>query len=75
MGTERHGGTLVVDTPLGRFGVEVTSEGVCRGRLPGGPDVAAMNDDSAGASIAESAATQLTEYARGERKEFDLPLD
>jgi methylated-DNA-[protein]-cysteine S-methyltransferase len=34
-----------------------------------------MNDDSAGASIAQSAVAQLAEYARGERKEFDLPLD
>jgi methylated-DNA-[protein]-cysteine S-methyltransferase len=34
-----------------------------------------MNDDGAGASIAETAVTQLTDYARGERKEFDLPID
>lgn len=74
MGAE-HRSALVVGTPLGSFGVEVTAAGLRRVRLPGGHAVAPERGDSAATSIAESAAAQLVEYARGKRREFDLPLD
>jgi methylated-DNA-[protein]-cysteine S-methyltransferase len=66
-------GSVVVDTSLGRFGIDVTPAGVARIRLPGsavGPD-----RDAGSSDLARRAAAQLAEYARGERREFDLPLD
>ena len=75
VGTEQASAVLVVDTALGSFGVEVTAAGVRSVRLPGDRAVAPVHGDGAAASIAERAATQLAEYARGEREEFDLPLD
>lgn len=76
---QRRPGTLtsivVVDTPLGTFGVEATPAGISRVRLPGDRSTAVENGDGEAAAIAERAFTQLAEYARGERQEFDLALD
>jgi methylated-DNA-[protein]-cysteine S-methyltransferase len=75
--------TRVVETPLGRFGVEATSAGVASIRLPGDGGGAAesedgahgVSEDSAASAAADAAAIQLAEYARGDRREFDLTLD
>lgn len=67
--------TLVVETPLGRLGVEATAGGVRCVRLPGGRAGVAAHGNGAAASIAKNAAEQLEEYVRGDREEFDLPLD
>lgn len=75
MGTDSGSAARVVDTPLGRFGVEATAQGVCRVRLPGGRVGEAVDGAAAAAAIAGSAEAQLVEYARGELREFDLPLD
>jgi methylated-DNA-[protein]-cysteine S-methyltransferase len=64
---------VVVDTPLGTFGVEASGVGVSRIRLSG--QEGASWSDAEGDAIARRAALQLGEYARGERDEFDLPLD
>jgi len=62
----------VVDTPIGRLGVEATAVGVSRVRLPGDRVDQCVGDVT---PLGRSAAAQLAEYARGEREEFDLPLD
>ena len=67
--------STVVDTPIGRFGVEATSTGVSRVRLPRDSPGEGLNGDPDAATIATDAAAQIVEYARGERTEFDLPLD
>jgi methylated-DNA-[protein]-cysteine S-methyltransferase len=68
--------SAVVHTPLGSLRVETTDTGVRRIRLPGsaGASVPATEGHAASA-IAVQAATQLGEYARGERETFDLPVD
>ena len=63
-----------IDTRIGRVGVEATEDGVRRVRLPGTGDLERSGGGAAGESAA-SAAVQLEEYGRGEREEFDLPLD
>ena len=65
--------STVVTTTLGTFGVEASATGVSRIRLPG--DTPAPERDGDGDAIARRAASQLEEYARGEREEFDLELD
>jgi O6-methylguanine-DNA--protein-cysteine methyltransferase len=62
-----------VTTRLGTFGVEATAVGVSRIRLPGHEPAA--EGDREDETILRRAAAQLEEYARGEREEFDLPLD
>jgi methylated-DNA-[protein]-cysteine S-methyltransferase len=66
----------VVETPLGLVGIETTDAGVRRVRLPGSVDAGPPSTDGhLATATAEEAVTQLGEYARGERKSFDLPLD
>ena len=61
---------------IGAVGIEATSVGVRRVRLPGGQSPAS---DTAGGGRAEAnaalAAAQISEYLAGERVEFDLVLD
>jgi methylated-DNA-[protein]-cysteine S-methyltransferase len=63
-----------VDTRIGVLGVEATDDGVRRVRLPGGRELESTGGGAAAETVA-SAATQLEEYVRGEREEFDLVLD
>lgn len=63
-----------VDTRIGVLGVEATDHGVRRVRLAGGGALDRMGGGAA-AETAASAATQLEEYVRGEREEFDLVFD
>jgi methylated-DNA-[protein]-cysteine S-methyltransferase len=67
--------TVVVDTLLGTFGIEATAVGVSRVRLPGDRPGERAPAGGAAGSVAARGATQLEEYARGERDVFDLPLD
>ncbi len=64
-----------MDTPIGTFGVEATAHGVSRVRLPGDGSLPAGDGSADAAEIAARAAAQIAEYARGEREEFDVPLD
>lgn len=63
-----------VDTPIGIVGVEASDAGVRRVRLPGGGELEPRGGGAAAESAAVAAA-QLVEFARGEREEFDVPLD
>lgn len=65
-----------IDSPLGTIGVESTAAGLRRVRLPGGvtPEEESSGDGSAAVN-AERAFTQVEEYLRGEREEFDVELD
>jgi methylated-DNA-[protein]-cysteine S-methyltransferase len=67
--------TEVVDTPIGRFGVNATAVGVVRVWLPGARRAEGVEVGDEDAAVARMAAAQLTEYARGMRREFDIPLD
>jgi methylated-DNA-[protein]-cysteine S-methyltransferase len=68
---------VTVETAVGVLCVETTDAGVVRVRLPG--DTAARGPagvvPAEAAAIARSAASELAEYARGEREVFDVPLD
>jgi len=63
-----------VDTAIGPVGVEASEAGVRRVRLPGEGELERRGDGAAAESAAV-AATQLAEFARGEREAFDVPLD
>ena len=63
-----------VDTSIGVVGIEATADGIRRVRLPGGAELEHRGDGAA-AETAASAASQLEEYARGEREDFELELD
>jgi methylated-DNA-[protein]-cysteine S-methyltransferase len=63
-----------VETSIGVLGVEATDAGIRRIRLPGDGELERRGAGPAAAS-ASDAATQLAEYARGEREAFDLVLD
>jgi len=63
-----------VDTAIGPVGVEASEAGVRRVRLPGEGELERRGDGVAAESAAVAAA-QLAEFARGERKAFDVPLD
>lgn len=65
---------MSVETRIGVLGVEATDDGVRRVRLPGGGELERTGSGAA-ADSAASVATQLEEYARGEREEFDVALD
>lgn len=68
--------TIVVETPLGKVGVEATDVGIRRVHLP---DAGMRVNETLGigdaAATAADAGTQLDEYARGEREAFDVVLD
>ena len=66
---------VVVDTPIGRFGVDATAAGVRRVRLPGARPARSTPGAGDAAAIAAEAAVQLGQYARGEREQFAVPLD
>ena len=70
-------GRAVVATSLGRFVVEATTAGVARVRLPNGhiETAEAPTGDGPAAEVADAAAVQIAEYARGERESFDVMLD
>jgi methylated-DNA-[protein]-cysteine S-methyltransferase len=63
-----------VETPIGVLGIEATDAGVRRVRLPGDGELERLGDGTASTSV-EEAATQLSEYTRGERQSFELTLD
>ena len=63
-----------VETRIGVVGIEATGDGIRRVRLPGGAELEHRGAGAA-ADSAASAASQLEEYARGEREDFDLELD
>jgi methylated-DNA-[protein]-cysteine S-methyltransferase len=63
-----------VETPIGTFGVEASEHGLRRVRLPGDPSLP-PDDGRTEPEALGRAVQQLEEYARGERTEFDLPLD
>ncbi|MBS3797797.1 MULTISPECIES: methylated-DNA--[protein]-cysteine S-methyltransferase [unclassified Pseudoalteromonas] len=63
-----------IDTPLGELVIQATDTGLCYV----GFDLEHKTDTSAGAtanSITAQAASQLQEYFRGARAQFELPLD
>jgi len=61
-------------TPVGRVSVGCGPDGVAKVRY-GPPDPVRQEDTPAGQELARQAITQLTEYFRGERTAFDLPVD
>lgn len=78
------------DSPIGEMAVEVTARGLRRvflpragrpppARLPSGPAPPGAGPSGAptgdAATTAAGAAGQIMEYLRGERRQFDLPLD
>jgi methylated-DNA-[protein]-cysteine S-methyltransferase len=66
--------TRAIETAIGTLGVDASEAGLRRVRLPGEHEVDAIGDGQA-AGNAAAAASQLAEYARGEREEFELSLD
>jgi methylated-DNA-[protein]-cysteine S-methyltransferase len=65
-----------VATPIGVVGIVASRDGLRRVLLPGDTRVEPPAAGSEAASaIAHEAAIQLAEYAEGERREFELPLD
>ena len=66
--------TRSIQTPIGTLGVDASDDGLRRVRLPGEDELEASGEGSA-AGNAAAAATQLAEYARGERESFQLTLD
>jgi methylated-DNA-[protein]-cysteine S-methyltransferase len=66
--------SLSIETAIGTLGVEASEAGLRRVRLPGEGEVDASGDGSA-VGTAAVAASQLAEYACGEREDFDLVLD
>jgi methylated-DNA-[protein]-cysteine S-methyltransferase len=66
--------TRAIETAIGTLGVDASEAGLRRVRLPGEHEVGAIGDGQA-AGNAAAAASQLAEYARGEREEFELSLD
>jgi len=63
-------------TPVGRVSIAASPAGVAQVRYGAAPASAADGELSeAGRDLAEAARRQLTEYFKGERREFDLPLD
>ena len=58
-----------IETPVGVVSVGCSDAGVAQVRFGPPPT------DGAGGELAQAAAGQLTEYFRGTRRAFDLPLD
>lgn len=61
--------TLQVDTPLGKLQLAASDKGII------GLDIGETNTPSSSSPILEEAARQLEEWFKGERRDFDLPLD
>ncbi len=66
--------TLSIETPIGTLGIDASEAGLRRVRLPGEGEVEPGGDESPTGSAAV-AASQLAEYALGQREHFDLTLD
>jgi methylated-DNA-[protein]-cysteine S-methyltransferase len=66
--------SFAIATPIGTLGIEASETGLRRVRLPGEHEVDSDGDGLA-ADNASMAAAQLAEYARGDRKEFELIFD
>ncbi|NLT26780.1 MAG: methylated-DNA--[protein]-cysteine S-methyltransferase [Microbacteriaceae bacterium] len=66
-----------VVTPFGPIGLEATAAGLRQVWLPPTipPDFATMPGGPADEAVLDDAERQLREYADGERREFDVPLD
>jgi methylated-DNA-[protein]-cysteine S-methyltransferase len=65
-----------LETPLGTIGVEASSAGLRRVRLPGGGGaVIRSGGDAHAAAQVQAAVEQLAEYATGQRESFQLDLD
>jgi methylated-DNA-[protein]-cysteine S-methyltransferase len=67
---------IALSTPIGMIGVEATDAGLRRVRLPGNTvHTSDAGAEGRAAATADETATQLREYLRGEREEFDIQLD
>jgi methylated-DNA-[protein]-cysteine S-methyltransferase len=74
---------IIFDTPVGRFGVAATAAGLRRVLLPnaarrvsrGLAGYAIQPGDPASRTVEQMSVEQIAQYLRGERREFDLPLD
>jgi methylated-DNA-[protein]-cysteine S-methyltransferase len=73
-GTPAGEAAMSIDSPVGTIGVESTTAGLRRVRLPGDHRDDSTGDGSAAVNT-ERAAAQIEEYLRGEREEFDVVLD
>jgi methylated-DNA-[protein]-cysteine S-methyltransferase len=72
---QRESATVFVETAIGMLGVTATAEGVSRILLPRERGLEASEAGHAATSLARDTASQLEEYAAGERKIFDVELD
>jgi methylated-DNA-[protein]-cysteine S-methyltransferase len=63
-----------LSTPVGQVSVGCSTEGVARVRY-GAPDQAGASTHQASRDLADRALGELTEYFRGKRTAFDLPVD
>ena len=68
--------TSSVETPIGTIGIEATTAGLARVRLPeeGGTQVGEHGDGKAAENVS-AAATQVVEYADGDRERFEIAID
>jgi len=62
-----------LSTPVGEVSVGCSSAGVAQVRY--GPPADRTSDGTTSRELAEAAQRQLTEYFRGQRTAFDLPVD
>ncbi len=74
MGRSEDHAFIALDTTIGVLGIEATDAGVRRVRLADG-GARVVSGYGLAESHAAEAASQLAEYARGEREAFDLVLD
>jgi methylated-DNA-[protein]-cysteine S-methyltransferase len=71
----RETAAVAVDTAIGTIGVVAARDGLRRVLLPGRAIPHAEEADSEAEARAREAATQIAEYAAGERREFEVELD
>ena len=64
-----------MQTPIGELVLVASARGLREIRLPLGPRSAPHRDDGADHPILRETRRQLEEYFRGERRDFDLPLE
>jgi len=62
-----------LSTPVGQVSVGCSADGVARVRY-GAPDLAGDSDE-ASRDLADQALAELTDYFRGKRTAFDVPID